>query len=112
MKRYLVLVAGIFFAVVASFAALILAGQELAAQNRNCADRAKVVARLAEGYGESRQAIGLGANNQVVETFANLESGTWTVTVTLPNGMTCLVASGKAFELVEEALAPVGEKDT
>ncbi|MBS8226939.1 hypothetical protein [Vannielia litorea] len=95
--------------IAAGFACLAATGAE--AQNRNCAHREKVVARLADGYGESRQAIGLGANNQVVETFANLESGTWTVTVTLPNGMTCLVASGKAFELVEEALIPTGEKD-
>ncbi|MBY6048293.1 hypothetical protein KUV47_01170 [Vannielia litorea] len=97
----------LFFA--AGFACLAATGAE--AQNRNCANREKVVARLADGYGESRQAIGLGANNQVVETFANLESGTWTVTVTMPNGITCLVASGKAFELVEEALIPTGEKD-
>jgi len=83
---------------------------EASAQNRNCASRDKVVARLSEGYGESRVSIGLGANNQVVETFANLDSGTWTVTVTTPNGVTCLVASGKAFELVKEVLSP-GEKD-
>lgn len=73
-------------------------------QRRNCAPREAVVDRLASGYGESRQSMGLGANNQVVEVFASSETGTWTITVTMPNGLTCLVASGQAFEELAEAL--------
>ncbi len=80
----------------------------LSAQTRNCAERERVVERLSGTYGESRQSIGLAANNQVMEVFANLESGSWTVTVTLPSGLTCLIASGMAFEEVEEALTPTG----
>ena len=88
---------------------LALAAEQVAAQTaQNCAPRDVVVTRLAEGYGESRQAIGLGANNQIVEVFASDESGTWTITVTLPNGITCLVASGQAFEETAEALPPRG----
>lgn len=78
------------------------------AQSRNCAERERVVERLSDTYGESRQSIGLAANNQVMEVFANLESGSWTVTVTLPSGITCLIASGMAFEDVEETLTPTG----
>jgi hypothetical protein len=63
-----------------------------------CAMRKDVLARLATAYGETRQSIGLGENNQVVEVFASPETGTWTITVTNPNGLTCLVASGQAFE--------------
>lgn len=72
--------------------------------NRNCAPHAMVVERLASGYGESRQSIALGANNAVVEVFASLETGTWTITVTVPGGPTCLVASGLAYEQVAEGL--------
>lgn len=75
---------------------------------RNCAPREAVVDRLASGYGETRQSMGLGANNQVVEVFASAETGTWTITVTLPTGMTCLVASGQAFEELVEALPEEG----
>ena len=75
-----------------------------AQQTRNCATRDRVVNRLAESYGESRQSIGLGANNSVVEVFASEETGTWTITVTMPNGMTCLVATGQAFEEIREEL--------
>ena len=79
------------------------------AQNtRNCGPREMVVERLATSYGETRQSMGLGANNSVVEVFASSETGTWTITVTSPNGLTCLVASGQAFEELAEALPTKG----
>lgn len=78
------------------------------AGTRNCAPREAVVERLAEGYGETRQSIGLGANNAVVEVFASDETGTWSITVTAPGGLTCLVASGQSFEKVAEALPAKG----
>ena len=76
---------------------------------RNCAPRDDVVQRLANKYGESRQSMGLGANNAVVEVFASDESGSWTITVTSPAGVTCLVASGQHFEELAEALPPKGD---
>lgn len=82
----------------------------VAAQNAgsSCAPREIVVQRLAEGYGETRQSVGLGANNAVVEVFASEESGTWTITVTMASGVTCLVASGQAYEELAEALLAKG----
>jgi hypothetical protein len=68
------------------------------------APREVVVGRLAEKYGESRQSIGIGGQGVVMETFASTESGTWTITVTMPNGMTCLMASGQSYEALAEAL--------
>ena len=88
--------------------AVALAATSVSAQGRNCGPREAVVARLAEGYGETRQSMGLGANNAVVEVFASDETGSWTITVTMPNGMTCLVASGQAFERLKEALPAKG----
>ncbi|ASM71228.1 MULTISPECIES: hypothetical protein [Roseobacteraceae] len=76
--------------------------------NRNCGPRALVVDRLAQGYGETRQSMGLGTNNQMIEVFASSETGTWTITVTSPAGVTCLVASGQAFEELAEALPAPG----
>ena len=91
--------------------AMILAGTHAFGQtrNRNCAPRTAVVERLASGYGETRQSIGLGANNAVVEVFASEETGTWTITVTSPQGVTCLVASGQAFEETLETLPAKGD---
>lgn len=79
------------------------------AQNK-CAPREIVVQRLAEKYGESRQSIGMGQRGMLMETFASDKTGSWTITVTTPQGMTCLVASGQSYEALAEALPPV-EKD-
>ena len=76
----------------------------------NCGPRDAVVARLAERFGETRQSIGLGADNAVMEVFASAETGTWTITVTTAAGLTCLVASGQAFEILAET-PPAGGND-
>jgi hypothetical protein len=80
-----------------------------AQQLQHCAPREKVVERLADKYGETRQSMGLGSNNAVMEVFASMDSGSWTITVTMTNGITCLVASGQAFEELAEALPPKGD---
>lgn len=77
---------------------------------QSCGERAAVIETLASRYGESRQSIGLGAQGRVVEVFASLETGTWTITVTLPSGLTCLVASGQSFERLDEPAPAQGEE--
>ncbi len=91
---------------------MVLAAQSVNAQNRapgqNCAPRPAVLEQLAEKYGETRQSIGLAAQGSVVEVFASHDTGSWTITVTMPNGLTCLVASGQSFETLAEALPAKG----
>ncbi len=79
------------------------------AETSNCAPRATVVGRLATKFGETRQSMGLGTNNSVIEVFASDDTGTWTITVTRTDGTTCLVASGQAFEALAEVLPPEGQ---
>jgi hypothetical protein len=81
----------------------------LAQDAPQCAPRASVLAFLAEKHGETRQSIGLAANNVVLEVFANAGEGSWTITVTTPQGQTCLVASGSGYEAIAEALPPQGQ---
>ena len=57
---------------------------------------------------QSRQSIGMAPQGRVVEVFASLETGTWTITITMPNGITCLMASGQSFEALDEPIAPAG----
>lgn len=80
-----------------------------AAAQQNCAPRDMVVERLATRYGESRVSMGLGTDNAVIEVFASDETGTWTITVTTVQGLTCMVASGQAFEAMAEALPAAGD---
>jgi len=67
-------------------AALALSTYQATAQNQNCSPHDSMVARLADQYGESRQAIAMDSTASVVEVFASLETGTWTITVTQPGG--------------------------
>lgn len=91
--------------------AMVLATQHAFAQNnRNCAPRDRVIERLTNTFGETRQSIGLAANNGVIEVFASPETGSWTITVTMPSGVTCLIVSGQSFEALAE-LPPVPGKD-
>lgn len=86
----------------------VMAPAAQAQDTRNCAPRKRVVDGLASTYGETRRAMGLGGNNAVVEMFASDASGSWTITVTLPNGLTCLVASGQAYETPPDLPTAIG----
>ena len=79
------------------------------AQGNNCGPRDIVVERLAAKYSETRQSMGLGSNNALIEVFASQDTGSWTITVTHPNGVMCFVASGQQFEVLSEALPPKGD---
>lgn len=70
----------------------------------NCATRDEVLA-LVQQYGETRQSAGLSAEGVLIETFA-APGGSWTITATIPDGPTCLVASGGSFMPFAE---PAGE---
>lgn len=85
-------------------AIMVLAAQQVWAQN--CAPRKAVVERLSEIYGETRRGIGIARQGAVMEVYASDQTGSWTITVTLPDGMTCLIASGRSFEALAEALPP------
>jgi hypothetical protein len=81
------------------------------AQQATCADRGEVVERLQTKYGETRQSLGLGRNNGVVEVYASDETGTWTILLSRPDGMACLVAAGEYFETVAESLPELADED-
>lgn len=63
-----------------------------------CGPRDTVVGHLSTKYGETQQSVGLQQGRGMVETFANPDSGTWTILLTTPNGMSCLMAAGEAWE--------------
>lgn len=89
--------------------ALLLPAGLAQAQNAQCADHLTMQQHLAENWGESRQSIALDAANSVVELYASSETGTWSLLVTTPGGPTCMIASGNAFEMVNEPLPALGE---
>jgi hypothetical protein len=91
-------------------ACLVLAYPHAAtAAGPQCAPRDQVMDLLAEKYGETRQGMGVADNNAVMEVFASDATGSWTITVSSPNGIMCLVASGQGFQEMAEELPAKGE---
>ena len=68
---------------------------------QSCAARADIVAGLASKYGETRQAAGLDLSGNMVEVFASDDTGTWTILVTLPAGVSCIMSGGKHWSTVK-----------
>lgn len=96
----------VLFALSLGFVGVILAtGAGFAAP---CGPRDLVIGQLSERWGENRRSVGIAANGQVMELYASAATGTWTIVVTLPDGRTCLIASGEGFEPVAEDLPAKG----
>ena len=93
---------------IVAVAGLCLTIPSLLLAQQNCAPRQIVLEKLTSDYGETRQSIGITADGKVVETFASAETQTWTIVVTLPDGISCLAASGRSFEVLSEALPASG----
>jgi hypothetical protein len=96
------------FALSLGFGGLILATHAGYAAPQ-CGPRAEVMAALTGKYGETRRGMGIAANNTMMEVFASETTGTWTITVTTPEGTTCLAASGDRFEAMAEVPLPPGD---
>jgi hypothetical protein len=62
-----------------------------------CAVRQELLKGLADQYAENPVAIGLGSDGNVVELLTS-EKGSWSLLVTTPSGIACLVGSGEAWQ--------------
>ncbi|SUZ30691.1 hypothetical protein ROE7235_00417 [Roseibaca ekhonensis] len=76
------------------------------AQTMPCASRAQVLDMLSQAE-QTRRAVGH-AGQAVMETFANAETGAWTITVSLPDGRMCLLANGQDFTARDEVFPTSG----
>ena len=63
-----------------------------------CDTRDRVMSLLTDTYGETRRSVGIAGETAVMELFAADTTGTWTITMTLPDGQMCLMASGSNYE--------------
>ncbi len=63
--------------------------------------------QLDSRFSEAPIAIGLANNNVVVEVFSNGDGSTWTMVLTNPDGMSCVMATGEDWETLNRvALGP------
>ncbi len=96
----------IMLAFTIGFVAIMLTLKTVHANPANCAKRGELLTKLNERFGESPQTTGLTPNGHLIETYAHPSTGTWTIILTLPNGISCMLASGKAYEHIN---APGGQ---
>jgi hypothetical protein len=59
---------------------------------KQCAPKQVIIGQLAAKYGEVRQSQGLTKKGTIIAVFSSSETGTWTITVTAPTGLMCLLS--------------------
>ena len=91
-------------AAIALLATPALAGQQ------QCNQRDEVLKLLSNKYSESPVAFGVTNNGGLVEVLKSTPSAkddTWTIIITTPQGVSCLVAAGEGWRGIEQmALDP------
>lgn len=87
-------------AITAIATGLLIAGTLPASAQALCSDRSNFLKHLGANHSEAPAAMGLTSGGKVVEVLTS-ESGTWTIIVTNPDGTSCIVAAGEAWEDIE-----------
>jgi hypothetical protein len=87
-------------------AALVIAGlafaaKPLLAQGAPCTERTAVLKQLSKQYSEAPVAMGLANNGGVIELLHSRNRTTWTLIITMPDGMTCPIAAGQSWESIK-----------
>ncbi len=81
-------------------AALVLASSSAFAAPQ-CNSRGKVLELLSKKYSEAPVAVGVTNNGGLVEVLSTGDGNTWSMIITSPQGMSCLVAAGEGWRLIE-----------
>lgn len=76
------------------------------ATDNPCTDRTAVIKQLSAQYSEKPVAMGLANNGGVIELLHTKDRTTWTLIITMPNGMTCPVAAGESWEIIPNGKGP------
>lgn len=86
--------------VIAVMASLSAAVAPARAQFGACGDGAGLIAHLQKEWGEDIAALALEDRGGLVQILRNPDTGTWSLLITRPGGLACLVMSGQGWEPV------------
>ena len=64
------------------------------------------IAQLEKEWGEDPAVVALDAAGRMVRNLVNPDSGSWSLLVSRPGGLTCLVMSGGAWEPMPSTFDP------
>lgn len=70
-----------------------------------CGARAEILAELTNRYSEAPVAVGLANSGVLIEVLTSDRGTTWTIIVSQPNGTSCLVAAGKQWQDLPQAVS-------
>lgn len=62
-----------------------------------CGERAAFIRQLSKAYSELPRAVGRVSNGGKLELLTS-HDGSWTMLITMPDGVACVAASGEAWE--------------
>jgi hypothetical protein len=83
-----------------AFAFLALGATEANAQML-CGQRAQIIDSIDKKYQERPNAFGISGEKTLVELFTS-ETGSWTMIMTRPGGVSCIMAVGQSWEQFPE----------
>lgn len=75
------------------------------AEEPTCMARPQILAQLAERYREQPVAMGLANNGGVIEVLRSGDRASFTIIITMPSGVSCMIAAGESWEDMPKALA-------
>ena len=75
----------------------------VAQQQRPCVERTDLLKHLESKFDEAPVAMGLTTRGGLLEVVVS-RTGSWTIIVTAPNGISCGVAAGESWESVTDNL--------
>ena len=91
----------------AVIAASIVASAARADDVPPCGPRSQLIQAMKQIYDERPHATGLISSRELFEVFVS-PSGTWTILVTNPHGISCIAAAGENWERVPGQMAGRG----
>ena len=71
-----------------------------AAEQGRCNSRDNVIKLLGNKYKEAPVAAGITSSGKLVEVLSNSSGTTWTIILTSPQGVSCLIVSGEGWRTV------------
>ena len=77
--------------------ALVLASSTALAQV-SCNQRDKIIDWLGAKYKEAPVAAGINNKGALIEVLSSEDGATWTILLTAPNGTSCIVETGQAWQ--------------
>jgi len=82
--------------------AILALSASAASAEPQCNTRDSVIKQLSDKYREAPVALGVTHNGGLIEVLSTGEGKTWSIIITSPQGMSCLVAAGEGWRMMEK----------